>query len=89
MLGHVPLSIWYIAEGTAQGMVQWWDWILAVLCVGAFIGIIMQLIGFKLLASPHTFAPEEMGRFDRERRLRSISITPYPLNGEGVPTGRD
>jgi hypothetical protein len=51
----------------------------------------MQLIGFRLLASttsPYRFAPEEMARFDRERRLRRIGITPYSLSGESEPTGR-
>lgn len=85
MLGHVPLGIWYIAEVTNQGLVRWWDWIFAALCVGGFSSSIMLLIGFKLLSSktsPYPFAPEELGRFDRKRRLRRIGITPYPLKGE-------
>jgi hypothetical protein len=52
----------------------------------------MQLIGFKLLsskASPYPFAPEELSRFDRERRLRRIGIAPYPLKGERIPPGRN
>ena len=91
LFGHVPLGIWYLAEVTGHGLVQWWDWIFALLYLGAFTGIVMQLIGFRLLASKtsrYHFTPEEMGRFDRERRLRRIDITPYPLNGESAPTGR-
>ena len=91
MLGHVPLGIWYIADVTAKGLVHWWDWIFAALSVGFFSGFIINVIGFKLLSSktsPYAFAAEEMGRYDRERRLRRIGITPYPLNGEDVPTGR-
>jgi hypothetical protein len=91
MLGHVPLGIWYLADVAGQGLVQWRDWLFALIYLAAFTGIVMQLIGFRLLASttsPYRFAPEEMGRFDRERRLRRIGITPYPLNGESIPAGR-
>jgi hypothetical protein len=91
MLGHVPLGIWYLADVTGQGLVQWRDWLFALIYIAAFTGIVMQIIGFRLLASttsPYRFAPEEMGRFDRERRLRRIGITPYPLDDKGVPTGR-
>jgi len=83
MLGHVPLGIWYLAEVTGHGWVQWRDWLFALIYLAAFTGVVMQLIGFRLLASPmspYPFAPEEMRRFDRERRLRRIGITPYPLN---------
>jgi hypothetical protein len=79
VLGHVPLGIWYIAEVTDQGLVQWWDWIFGLLYFGAFAGIVMQLIGFRLLAStnsPYPFTQLEMDRFDRERRLRRAGITP-------------
>jgi hypothetical protein len=83
MLGHVPLGIWYLAEVMGRGVVQRWDWVFAILYIGAFIGIVMQLIGFRLLASassPYPFAPEELERFDREQRLRRIGVTPYTLN---------
>jgi hypothetical protein len=88
LLGHVPLGIWYIAEVTSKSLVHWWDWIFAVLCVGGFTGIIMQLIGFRLLSSktsPYPFTPEELCRFDRERRLRRIGIAPYP-KGDRMPS---
>jgi hypothetical protein len=88
MLGHVPLGIWYIVEITDQGLVHWWDWIFAALCVGFFTGFIMNVIGFRLLASktsPYPFALEEMERNDREGRLRRIGITPYPF-GRGRHT---
>jgi hypothetical protein len=92
MLGHVPLGIWYIAEITSQRLVHFWDWIFAALCAGFFAGFIMNVIGFRLLASktsPYPFAPEEMDRNDRERRLRRIGITPYPLDGKGMPLQRN
>ena len=69
---------------------QWWDWILGLLYLGAFSGIVMQYVGFWLLASPtspYPFAPEEMDRFDRERRLRRAGIIPNPLNGKSEQTG--
>ena len=78
LVGHVPLGIWYLAEVTGRGLLQWWDWIFALLYLGAFTGIVMQLIGFRLLASttsPYPFTPEEMERFDRERRLRRAGIS--------------
>jgi hypothetical protein len=91
MLGHVPLGIWYLADVIGQGLLQWRDGLFALIYLAAFTGIVMQLIGFRVLASttsPYRFAPEEMGRFDREPRLRRLGITPYPLNGEGVPASR-
>jgi Protein of unknown function with HXXEE motif len=92
LLGHVPLGIWYLAEVTGQGAVLWWDWILALVYLGAFMGVVMQLIGFRLLVSatsPYPFTPDEMSRFDRERHLRRAGIVPYALSGEGAPTGAD
>ena len=59
-----------------KGLVRWWDWIFAILYIG-FTGIIMQLIGFRLLAStasPYPFTPDEMNRLERERRLRRVGI---------------
>jgi hypothetical protein len=87
MLGHVPLGIWYLNEVIGRGLVQWWDWVFAIVYIGAFTGIVMQLIGFRLLAnvnSPYPFAPEELGRFDREQRLRRIGITPYIPKGDNA-----
>jgi len=78
------------ATVTGHGLVQWRDWLFALIYLAAFEGIIMQLIGFRLMASttsPYRFAPEEMRRFNREQHLRRIGITPHPLKSEGVPTG--
>ncbi|RAI44374.1 hypothetical protein [Rhodoplanes roseus] len=50
-----------------------------------FSRIVMQGIGFTLLGnptSPYPSAPEELNRFDRERRLRAIGITPDILEGQ-------
>lgn len=87
MLGHVPLGIWYIVEVVNQGLVHWWDWVFAVLCIAFFIGILIQVFGFRLLASetsPYPFAPEEINRNDREGHLRRIGVTPYPPKSEGA-----
>ena len=51
-LGHVPIGIWYLVEIIGQGTSQWWDWVLAIVCLGAFTGIVMQFIGFRILADP-------------------------------------
>lgn len=91
MLGHVPLGIWYIVEANNQGLLHWWDWIFAALSLAFFTGFIMNVVGFKLLASktsPNPFTPEELSRNNREERLRRIGITPYPLEDEGAWTNR-
>lgn len=91
MLGHVPLGIWYIVEANNQGLLHWRDWIFAALCLAFFTGFIMNVIGFKLLASktsPYPFTLEELSRNNREGHLRRIGITPYPLKSEDVQTNR-
>jgi hypothetical protein len=79
MLGHVPIGIWYLVEVVGQGMTHWWDWILAIVYIGAFLGIVMQLIGFRVMAdpnSPYPFTPEEMSRNDPDGQLRRAGIIP-------------
>ena len=56
-------------------MVRAWDWAFGVICLAGFIAIIMKWLGATVLVdknSPYPFAPEEMARFDRERRLARI-----------------
>jgi hypothetical protein len=81
MLGHVPIGIWYLIEVVGQGMAQWWDWVLAIIYMGAFMGIVMQVFGFRVLAdpnSPYPFASEEMNRNDPDGQLNRAGITPRP-----------
>jgi uncharacterized protein with HXXEE motif len=72
VFGHVPLGIWYLTEVYSKSTVTLRDWLLAVVYLGCFIGVVMRLIGFRILAakdSPYPFAPEEMERFDRSGHL--------------------
>jgi len=75
ILGHVPIGVWYLVEAYSKSTVTPWDWVLGLIYLGCFIGVVMQLIGFRLLAakdSPYPFAPEEMERFDRRGHLARL-----------------
>jgi hypothetical protein len=77
VLGHIPLGVWYLVEVYSKGTVTLWDWGLAIVYLGGFIGLVMQLIGFRILAakdSPYPFAPEEMERFNRSGNLARLAI---------------
>ena len=81
MLGHVPIGIWYLIEVVGQGMAQWWDWLLAIIYIGWFVGIVMQVIGFRVLAdpeSPYPFTSEEMNRNDPDDQRSRAHITARP-----------
>lgn len=74
--GHVPIGIWYLIEIIGLDTAHWWDWPLAILYIAAFMSIVMQLIGFRILAdpnSPYPFTPEEM---NRKGQLHRAGITP-------------
>jgi hypothetical protein len=71
VFGHIPLGMWYLREVHASGR----DWALALLYVAVFIVVGMLKVGYGLLAdesSAYPFAPEEMERFARRRRLADI-----------------
>jgi hypothetical protein len=60
-----------------QGIITGWDWLFAVFHM-AFGAVFMQAIGYRLLGPkdwPYPFAPDEMARFDRERRLTNERLT--------------
>lgn len=85
LLGHVPLGIWYLVEVHQQALITGWDWVLALAYVLLFGVVIMQGIGFRLLAatdSPYPFTPAEMSRWNRVERLQRAGITPLPLDGD-------
>jgi hypothetical protein len=68
VLGHIPLGIWYLREVRTTGQ----DWAFAILYMAFFIAVGMMKVGYGLLAdenSAYPFAPEEMERFGRRRRL--------------------
>jgi hypothetical protein len=77
VLLHIPLGIWYLSEVFANRGFSLGDCVLAVIYLGSFMGVWMQLIAFRLLASrdsPYPFAPEEMERFDRRRHLARLGV---------------
>jgi len=81
VLGFLPLGIWYLVEVYSKSTVTLGDWGFAVVYLGCFIGVVMQLIGFRILAakdSPYPFAPEEMERFDRSGHLARLGIAGGP-----------
>jgi hypothetical protein len=68
VLGHIPLGIWYLSEVRISG----WDWAFAVIYMIGFMVVGMLWLGYTVLIdknSPYPFAPEEMARFNRDRRL--------------------
>jgi hypothetical protein len=82
VFAHVPLGIWYLIEAYNMGVVEWTDWIFGILYLLGFLVIFMMIIGYRLMLtkSPRwAFAPEEVDRFDRIRRLRHAGITPLPF----------
>jgi hypothetical protein len=87
-LGHIPLAVWYLVEVYARGWIRGWDWIVAVIYLVSFIGIVMKWLGYTVLAdkdSPYPFTPEEMARFSRDRRLAHIGRPAAPVtNAQGA-----
>jgi hypothetical protein len=78
ILLHIPLAIWYLREVFNNGGFTLGDCVLTVIYLGLFMGVWMQIIAFRLLASkdsPYPFAPEEMERFDRRGKLARLGIT--------------
>jgi hypothetical protein len=75
VLGHVPLGVWYVREVHTRNMISIWDWAFAILYMALFIVVGMLKVGYGILAdedSSYPFAPEEMERFERRRRLARI-----------------
>ncbi len=71
VFGHLPLGVWYLREVHTSGR----DWAFAIIYVALFIVVGMLKLGYGLLANEHSkypFAPEEMDRFGRRRRLARI-----------------
>ena len=71
VLGHIPLGIWYLREVQTSGR----EWAFAMVYVALFVVVGMLKVGYGLLAdenSAYPFAPEEMERFGRRRRLAQI-----------------
>lgn len=83
VFGFVPLGAWYLFEVYSHQSVPLWNWVIAVVCMVFFSGVVMVRIGFGFLAdrnSPYPFAPEEMERFDRWRHLARLGIAEGPAS---------
>jgi hypothetical protein len=93
VLGHLPLAIWYIIAVYQEGLIHWWDWIFGLLILGFFMGFIMQIVGFRVLAPRGVkkwhYTLAEYTRWDRERRLLRAGITPRPIGSEGLVKAPD
>jgi hypothetical protein len=75
VLGHVPLGVWYLREVHIRGVISVWDWAFAIVYMALFIVVGMLKVGYGILSdedSSYPFAPEEMERFERRRRLARI-----------------
>jgi hypothetical protein len=80
VLGHVPLGIWYLREVQTSGR----DWAFAIPYLALFMVVGILKVGYGLLGdenSAYPFAPEEMERFQRRRRLARIrgSLVKAPI----------
>ena len=92
VLGHVPLGIWYLVEVYQQNLIQWWDWVAAIVYNGVFVAVLLWVIsaiGPRGTAN-YQYSVAEYNRFDRERRLRRVGITPgvVPSSDAAVDTAR-
>jgi hypothetical protein len=83
MLGHLPLTVWYLVEVYRTDLITGWDWLFALIYIAFFVGVIMMRLGYGVLApldSKHPFEDAELDRWDRLRRLDHAGITPLPLH---------
>ncbi|VVB54776.1 Protein of uncharacterised function with HXXEE motif protein [uncultured archaeon] len=72
IFGWIPIGVVYIYYIQANSMVNLWDWLLAVVWAAVSMLLIFYIIEQKLLGSknsPYPFDPDEMKRFDVEKKL--------------------
>lgn len=68
----VAVSIWYVFEVDSRGLAAAVDWWIAIGYLVAFVVVFLILLTYVLLPnrkSSFPFADEELGRFERYRRL--------------------
>jgi hypothetical protein len=69
------------------------DWIGGIVLLGFFTVVVMQVVGFRILAprgaDKHHYTPAEYNKWDRERRLRHAGITPRPICTRRLPADDD
>lgn len=62
VLGHLPLAIWYVIAVYQEDLIRWWDWAIGIVLLGFFMGFVMQVVGFRILAPPwRQLAPVRTG----------------------------
>lgn len=72
VFGHAPIAVIYIYYISAHHLANGWDWLLAVVYMIVFIGLNFGVVEQLLLGdknSSHPFDPDEMKRFDIEKKL--------------------
>ncbi|MGO3321234.1 MAG: HXXEE domain-containing protein [Microbacterium gubbeenense] len=82
----IPVTIWYLIAAYNEGLVDWWQWLFTLLYTVPAMALAF-VIGYGPLQhkdSKYPFDADEMGRFDRTRRLNHAGITPlpYPITDE-------
>lgn len=72
VFGHIPIGVIYIHHILANNLVNLWGWLLAVVYMIVSMFLVFYIIEQKLLGdknSPYPFDPDEMKRFDVEKKL--------------------
>ena len=75
VFGHIPLGIYYIVYVESHGLAAWWNWLLAVPLLMAFIVLSLLKLTYSWLAdehSPYVFADEEMHRWHVDERMAAL-----------------
>jgi len=73
---HFPVGIYYIYYIVSNGLVQGTDWILAILYLAFNAVVIINILGYKVLASRNSkypFDQVEMERFHIKEKLEKLS----------------
>ncbi|GAA2981512.1 hypothetical protein JOD63_002635 [Microbacterium terrae] len=87
VVGWVPLAIWYLIVAYGEGRVDGWQWLFVVLYGIFMIGFFGFALTYGILQDKtgrYPFTRDEMGRFDRERRLAHAGITPLPFTADRI-----
>ncbi len=82
-LGHVPVGIWYLVLVYQQNLITGWDWLWGTLYAVLSLGLVMGLIGYRVMVTKDpkwAFTAEEMNRFGRLRRLKHAGLEPLPMS---------
>ncbi|HTP02981.1 MAG TPA: HXXEE domain-containing protein [Anaerolineales bacterium] len=75
VLLHIPLAIAYIYYITANGLASGWDWLIAIVYMGAVAFIVVNKMTYTWLAdknSPYVFDKVELQRFHVPEKLERL-----------------